>query len=98
MDQVAHVELVGSASRVPIVASRISEFFGKEVSRNLNVSECVSKGCALQCAMLSPVFRVRDYDIQDYYPYSANFSWKKEGADEVVTSSLFPKGNSVPSV
>ena len=98
VDQVAHVELVGSASRVPIVASRISEFFGKEVSRNLNVSECVSKGCALQCAMLSPVFRVRDYDIQDYYPYSANFSWKKEGADEVVTSSLFPKGNSVPSV
>ena len=98
VDQVAHIELVGSASRIPIVATKISEFFGKDVSRNLNVSECVSKGCALQCAMLSPVFRVREYDIQDLCPYDINFSWKKEGSEETVSSALFPKGNSVPSV
>ncbi|QDZ20946.1 heat shock protein Hsp70 [Chloropicon primus] len=95
---VTHIELVGAASRIPIVASKISEFFGREISRNLNVSECVSKGCALQCAMLSPVFRVRDYDIQDYCPYDINFSWKKEASEEVVSSALFPKGNTVPSI
>ena len=98
VDQVTHIELVGSGSRVPAVAAKISEFFGREVSRNLNVSECVSKGCALQCAMLSPVFRVRDYDIQDICLHDINFSWKKEASEEIVSSAVFPKGNSVPSI
>jgi heat shock protein 4 len=98
VDQVPHIELVGSASRIPAVATKIAEFFGKDVSRNLNVSECVSKGCALQCAMLSPVFRVRDYDIQDICLNDINFTWKKEGSDELVSSTVFPKGNSVPSI
>jgi len=98
VDQVSHVELVGAASRIPVVAAKISEFFGKDVSRNLNVSECVSKGCALQCAMLSPVFRVREYDVQDICLHGVNFTWKKEASDELVSSAVFPKGNTVPSI
>ncbi len=33
--------------------------YGREPSRTLNAKECVSRGCALQAAMLSPVFKVR---------------------------------------
>ncbi|CAI0437191.1 unnamed protein product [Linum tenue] len=61
------VELVGSGSRIPAIAKLITSLFGREPSRTLNASECVARGCALQCAMLSPVFRVREYDVSTKY-------------------------------
>jgi heat shock 70kDa protein 4 len=57
------VELVGSGSRVPAIARVLTGFFRREPSRTLNASECVARGCAVQCAMLSPTFRVRDYEV-----------------------------------
>jgi len=57
------VELVGSGSRVPSIAKVLAGFFRREPSRTLNASECVARGCALQCAMLSPAFRVREYEV-----------------------------------
>ena len=56
-DALSSVEVVGGSSRVPAVIRAIAEFFGKEPSRTLNAKECVSRGAALQCAMLSPIFR-----------------------------------------
>lgn len=63
VDSVHSVELVGSGSRIPAIGRILSGFFGKEPSRMLNASECVARGCALQCAMLSPVFKVRNYEV-----------------------------------
>lgn len=57
------VELVGSGSRIPSITKLLASLFGREPSRTLNASECVAHGCALQCAMLSPVFRVREYEV-----------------------------------
>ncbi|XP_033133815.1 heat shock 70 kDa protein 16 isoform X2 [Brassica rapa] len=37
----------------------LSSLFKRELGRTVNASECVARGCA----MLSPVFRVRDYEI-----------------------------------
>ena len=51
------VEAVGSSSRVPAILNILQEFFGKEPGRTLNSKEVVSRGCALNCAMLSPIFR-----------------------------------------
>lgn len=60
---------------------------GHVACRTMNSKECVSRGCALQCAMLSPVFRVRDFDCKDYYPFAVNLSWEKDGA--TTTSLMF---------
>lgn len=57
------VEVVGSGSRVPAVFKIMTEFFGKEPRRTMNASECVAKGCALQCAILSPTFKVREFQV-----------------------------------
>ncbi len=57
LEQVSSVELTGGSSRVPIVVTELTDFFGKDPSRTLNAKECVSRGAALQCAMLSPIFR-----------------------------------------
>lgn len=93
--QVASVEVVGGTSRVPAVLRQLTDFFGREPSRTLNAKETVSRGCALQCAMLSPTFRVRDFQVLDSFPYGVQFSWEKDG--QPVTSTVFERGSLVPS-
>ena len=75
---------------MPCVQRIIQGYFGKEPSRTLNSKETVSRGCALQCAMLSPAFRVRDFQVQDSFPYTVEFSWDKDG--EVSTKLRLQQG------
>lgn len=63
-DKMQSVELVGSGSRIPAITRLLVSIFRKEPKRTLNASECVARGCALQCAMLSPVFRVKEYEVR----------------------------------
>ena len=53
----ASVEVVGGSSRVPALIAILSSALGCEPSRTLNAKECISRGAALNCAMLSPIFR-----------------------------------------
>ncbi|EPS63387.1 hypothetical protein M569_11394, partial [Genlisea aurea] len=62
-ESIHSVEVVGSGSRVPAIIRILTEFFGKEPRRTMNASECVAKGCALQCAILSPTFKVREFQV-----------------------------------
>jgi heat shock 70kDa protein 4 len=63
VDRLSAVELVGSGSRVPAISRVLAGYFGRESGRTINASECVARGCALHCAMLSPVFKVKDYEV-----------------------------------
>uniref|UniRef100_A0A671KYM6 Heat shock 105/110 protein 1 n=1 Tax=Sinocyclocheilus anshuiensis TaxID=1608454 RepID=A0A671KYM6_9TELE len=65
LQDISTVEIVGGATRIPAVKAQISKFFKRDVSTTLNADEAVARGCALQCAMLSPAFRVRDFSITD---------------------------------
>ncbi|MCO5614617.1 hypothetical protein L7F22_068901 [Adiantum nelumboides] len=104
-DKIYSVEVVGSGSRVPAILKILTAVFKKEPSRTMNASECIARGCTLQCAMLSPTFRVREFEVQDSFPFSISLAWKgsapesEEGATTEAQSSsvVFPKGNSVPS-
>ena len=94
-DQVHNVEAVGGSTRLPSVLSLLTTFFGREPSRTLNAKETPARGCALQCAMLSPTFKVREFAVQDAFPYGVQFSWDKDG--ETVASTVFDRGSHVPS-
>ena len=72
-ESVAYVEVVGGSSRMPAVAGLLAGLFGREPSRTLNAKETVARGCALQCAMLSPTFKVRDFQVLDSFPYGVQF-------------------------
>ncbi|KAL9244648.1 hypothetical protein vseg_018406 [Gypsophila vaccaria] len=95
------VEVVGSGSRVPAIIRILTEFFGKEPRRTMNASECVAKGCALECAILSPTFRVKDFQVNESFPFSISMSWKSpaagghNGATEQSTV-VIPKGTTIP--
>ncbi|KAL6990790.1 hypothetical protein U1Q18_008912 [Sarracenia purpurea var. burkii] len=98
VDKIHTVELVGSGSRIPAIRRVLASLFGKEPSRTLNASECVARGCALQCAMLSPVFRVREYEVQDSFPFSIGFSSNEGPICTLSNGVLFPRGHPFPSV
>lgn len=68
------VEIVGGSSRISAVKRMIKEIFGVEPSTTLNADEAVARGCALQCAILSPTFKVaKELKILDSLPYQINF-------------------------
>ncbi|KAL9323124.1 hypothetical protein ACSQ67_011177 [Phaseolus vulgaris] len=104
VDNIHVVEVVGSGSRVPAINKILTDFFKKEPRRTMNASECVAKGCALQCAILSPTFKVREFQVNESFPFSISLSWKgsssdaqESGPDSKQSTLVFPKGNPIPS-
>jgi heat shock 70kDa protein 4 len=93
------VEVIGGGARVPALKERIQAFFGKPLSFTLNQDEAVARGCAFSCAILSPVFRVRDFTVQDIISYPIEFAWEKapDIPDEDTSLTVFNKGNAIPS-
>ncbi|KAI4133631.1 MAG: hypothetical protein LQ338_000143 [Usnochroma carphineum] len=93
------VEMVGGCTRVPALKERISKFFGKPLSFTLNQDEAVARGCAFSCAILSPIFRVRDFSVHDIVNYPIEFSWEQSPdiPDEDTSLTVFNKGNVMPS-
>jgi heat shock protein 4 len=93
------IELVGGCTRVPALKERIQKFFGKTLSFTLNQDEAIARGCAFSCAILSPVFRVRDFAIHDIVNYPIEFTWEKSPdiPDEDTNLTVFDNGNVMPS-
>ncbi|KAG9497825.1 Heat shock protein hsp88 [Fusarium musae] len=98
-DDIDVIEVVGGGSRVPALKERIQEFFGKPLSFTLNADEALARGSAFSCAILSPVFRVRDFSVQDIISYPIEFAWEKapDIPDEDTSLTVFNKGNVMPS-
>uniref|UniRef100_A0AAU0MTJ4 Heat shock protein family A member 4 n=1 Tax=Urechis unicinctus TaxID=6432 RepID=A0AAU0MTJ4_UREUN len=90
------VEIVGGCSRVPAVKQLVKEVFGMESSTTLNADESVARGCALQCAILSPTFRVRDFSIQDAQPYPVILHWQGSMDEDSQDMEVFGKFHQVP--
>ncbi|KAF4985872.1 hypothetical protein FGRMN_11070 [Fusarium graminum] len=98
-DDIDIIEVVGGGSRVPALKERIQAFFGKTLSFTLNADEALARGSAFSCAILSPVFRVRDFSVQDIISYPIEFAWEKapDIPDEDTSLTVFNKGNVMPS-
>eukprot|EP00057_Strongylocentrotus_purpuratus_P008767 XP_011663241.1 PREDICTED: 97 kDa heat shock protein isoform X1 [Strongylocentrotus purpuratus] len=81
-EDIHSIEIVGGSSRIPSIKETIKKVFKKECSTTLNQDEAVARGCALQCAILSPTFKVRDFTVTDLTPYPIELEWKgTEGED-----------------
>eukprot|EP00933_Yihiella_yeosuensis_P017360 TRINITY_DN14516_c0_g1_i10.p1 TRINITY_DN14516_c0_g1~~TRINITY_DN14516_c0_g1_i10.p1 ORF type:complete len:836 (-),score=262.24 TRINITY_DN14516_c0_g1_i10:228-2735(-) len=81
-EQIDFVEMVGGASRVPWVKEMCSAAFGgKSLSTTMNADEAVARGCALQAAMLSPLYKVRDFEVKDTTPHPVTIGWIGSAAD-----------------
>uniref|UniRef100_A0A1B6FPX4 Uncharacterized protein n=1 Tax=Cuerna arida TaxID=1464854 RepID=A0A1B6FPX4_9HEMI len=94
-DEIHSVEIVGGSSRIPAIKSLIENIFGKHPSTTLNQDEAVSRGCALQCAMLSPAVRVREFSVTDLQNYPIKLVWDAN-MGENGEMEVFPQYHQVP--
>ncbi|KAG0098158.1 adenyl-nucleotide exchange factor sse1 [Podila epicladia] len=97
IEDIDAVEVVGGSTRIPALKERIQAFFNKELSSTLNQDEAVARGAALQCAMLSPTFKVRDFTVQDITNYPIKMTWQPTPEEEETELVVFNKNNSIPS-
>merc|ERR1712137_265487 len=91
------VEVVGGSSYVAPFQAKLQELTKVEsLSHTLNKSEAVARGCALQCAIVSPQFHInKTATITDYNPYSIKLTWTEtpEGGEKTTKSAvLFKRG------
>ncbi|KAI5941857.1 heat shock 70 kDa protein 4L [Manis javanica] len=95
-EDINSIEIVGGATRIPAVKEQITKFFLKDISTTLNADEAVARGCALQCAILSPAFKVREFSITDLVPYSITLRWKTSFEDGTGECEVFCKNHPAP--
>lgn len=95
LDDIDSVELVGGSTRIPAIKRMVQTVYNKEPSTTLNLDEAVARGCALQCAMLSPAFKVRDFEISDVQPYPIKLLWNADKAEN-GEMEVFPRYHKIP--
>ena len=99
-EEIHSVELVGEATRIPAVIQKIQESMKAPISRTMNSADCVARGCAIQCAIFSPLFKVRDYAIIDLNPFPVDVAYNlpknDKGVEQKKVRTLFDKGSNFP--
>lgn len=90
-EQLANVEIVGGGTRVNSVKLHIAGLLGLDKSKlnyglstTLNADEAVSRGCALQAAILSSRFQVKPFEVHEACPYAVRLSWDEAGKNAVA--------------
>ncbi|XP_045700683.1 heat shock protein 105 kDa isoform X2 [Phyllostomus hastatus] len=96
VEDVSAVEIVGGATRIPAVKEKILRFFGKDVSTTLNADEAVARGCALQCAILSPAFKVREFSVTDAVSFPISLVWSHDSEDTEGVHEVFSRNHAAP--
>jgi heat shock 70kDa protein 4 len=99
IEDIHSVELLGGSTRVPAVRANIQKALpGKSLSSTLNQDEACARGATFVCAMLSPVFKVREFSMHDVNAYPIRVQWAPvPGDDDDTALEVFPKGNAIPS-
>jgi len=93
-DDVYAVEVVGGSTRIPAIKALIEKVFGKVPNTTLNADEAVARGCALQCAILSPTFKVREFSVTDIQPFEIQLTWQND--KELSSMTVFDRFHQVP--
>ncbi|PRP79757.1 hypothetical protein PROFUN_12619 [Planoprotostelium fungivorum] len=96
-DKMFAVEITGGCTRLLAVQTRLAEGLKRDISKTLNQEESVARGCALQCAILSPIFKVREFNLVDVQPYPIRVTWEKATPAEDNVLELFPVDSTIPS-
>ncbi|NPU93654.1 MAG: molecular chaperone DnaK [Gammaproteobacteria bacterium] len=88
--EIDEIILVGGQTRMPMVQSKVKEFFGKEPRKDVNPDEAVAVGAAIQAAVLSG--DVKDVLLLDVTPLTLGI----ETMGGVMTP-LIEKNTTIPT-
>lgn len=100
ISDISEIEIIGGTTRIPAIKQRLVNFFQRDiVSTTLNQDEAVARGCAFQCAMISPTVKVKEFHMQDVNPFPIHITWDPSiitQDDESGGLELFPSGCVIP--
>lgn len=65
IEDISEVELLGGSARIPLVRQIIANFFNREPKTTMNMDEGVARGAGMQCAIISPSFKVKEFHVRD---------------------------------
>jgi len=46
------------------------------LDKTLNASECIARGCAMMSAIMSPLFKVAEYNIEELNGFNIKCAWQ----------------------
>jgi heat shock protein len=95
LEDIHSVEIVGGSSRIPAVKHLVEQIFNKTPSTQMNQDEAVSRGGALQCAVLSPAVRVKDFNVVDIQPFTVMLRFNNENGQR-TEMEVFPMNHAAP--
>lgn len=95
-EDIATVEIVGGSTRIPAVKAIIEQVFAKPIHTTLNQDEAVSRGAALQCAILSPAVRVHDFGITDIQNFAVRIAWDNNESQHRGEMEVFKQHHEFP--
>ncbi|MGQ9426504.1 molecular chaperone DnaK [Gilvimarinus sp. F26214L] len=90
VNDISDVILVGGQTRMPLVQTKVAEFFGKEPRKDVNPDEAVAMGAAIQGAVLSG--DVKDVLLLDVTPLTLGI--ETMGG---VATPLIEKNTTIPT-
>jgi len=98
-DQLDAVEIVGGGTRMPCFKRAVAEALSLDMSANnfglsttMNADECVANGCALQAAILSSRFKVKDFAIKEAVAYPIRLTYDQPPAAAGAASADMDTG------
>ena len=97
--EVHSVELIGGATRIPLLQTIIQQIAQKEsISKTLNQSENCSRGAAIVSAEVSTFFKVAAYPVilKNQFPIKCTYLVQKDDAMVEKSGTLFKYGAEIP--
>lgn len=83
VDNVYSVEVLGGGSRMPSVQKVYAKAFNvPNINENVGLEELVSRGCAIEAAILSPHLKVREFIVRDIVYYPIKFAYSLSGVED----------------
>ena len=93
------IERIGNGCRIPKIIKIVEDSFPiKNISKTLDASESISRGCAIQSAMLSTRYSVQKYKIQERSHYPIDICLKYSSEDKITRKRLFKLGSNYEKV
>lgn len=90
-DQIHFVEMMGDATRTPIILETTQALFNKpETSRTLNSIDAIARGAALQSAFLSPAFNTGVFKVEEFNHLPIEVIYGDTGSQETKSAVMFP--------
>ncbi|GFT40216.1 97 kDa heat shock protein [Nephila pilipes] len=94
-EDIHEIQIVGGSCRIPALKDIIYEVFGQYPLATLNQDEAVARGCALQCAFLSPTVKTKNFSIEDINPYSIEVLCHRSNVEDKI--EVFPVFHRTPA-